>query len=274
MSSKIDKIVKTRGYYISLSASGLVLSFILVWKQYSGLSLPFCSADSCDIVLNSRWSKFLGIPLSLWGCLLYAALLVSYTRAFKRSKKYRASLVTMGFLVSLYLLAVSVFKLGAICYYCSVSLLIIGVLFFSDFFLDGVGPLRSRIVGVVLAGLTIFLMQSSSTEGGVFRSKADPTLVALAQHLEQSGSNFYGASWCDHCQTQKEIFGSAAYYLPYVECSPRGPKSPQNTECLLKEIKNYPTWVINGRRFERFLSIEMLMKISGFQDEASENEMR
>ena len=41
----------------------------------------------------------------------------------------------------------------------------------------------------------------------------------FAQCLKNKGATFYGAFWCSHCQSQKELFGRSAKLLPYVECS-------------------------------------------------------
>src|SRR3989344_5956215 len=67
-------------------------------------------------------------------------------------------------------------------------------------------------------------------------------LDSFAQCLKTSGSIFYGALWCPHCQRTKALFGSAAQYLPYVECST--PDGQGRTQiCIDKKIEQYPTWV-------------------------------
>jgi len=258
-------LFKERKLYICLAFAGLVVSIAIAWKQLLGLSLPFCTADACDVVLNSRWSVFLGLPLSIWGCLLYGVLLFLNARPTSKTHKYSTFLVSTAFLVSAYLLLVSMIEIGAICYYCTISLTIIGAFFFYDIYRRKRKNNLTRIAGLFVGFLIILVMQITASEGNLLSKKADPRLVALAKHLTDSGAKFYGASWCNHCQTQKKIFGSASSYLPYVECSPRGQQSAQTTECLLNEIKNYPTWAIGGRRFERVFSIEALEKISGFR---------
>lgn len=62
----------------------------------------------------------------------------------------------------------------------------------------------------------------------------------LAQCIKDSGAKFYGAFWCPHCQAQKKLFGGAAKYLPYIECSTPGHEQTQ--ECKDKKIEGYPTW--------------------------------
>ena len=79
----------------------------------------------------------------------------------------------------------------------------------------------------------------------------------------------YGAYWCPHCQQQKEIFGTAANRLPYIECSPDGQNAPQAGECRDAHIQSYPTWVINGKRIEEVLSLKQLADSTGFQMTAS-----
>jgi thiol-disulfide isomerase/thioredoxin len=74
----------------------------------------------------------------------------------------------------------------------------------------------------------------------------DPTIRALAEHLTEEGVLFYGASWCPHCQEQKRLFGASAERLPYIECNPAGPNTPQAPSCSRAGIQSYPTWVING----------------------------
>ncbi len=63
----------------------------------------------------------------------------------------------------------------------------------------------------------------------------------FAQCVAASGTTFFGAFWCPHCQNQKAMFGDAADLLPYVECStPDGQGRLQ--ECIDANIQSYPTW--------------------------------
>ena len=212
----------------------------------------------------------MGLPLALWGVLMYGILGILFIQYFKKSRNYQVSIVTLGFVVSVYLFLISVYEIGAICYYCSISLVIISILFGSSFFLVAQKRNKGRFVGLG-AGIAVIITMHSIAQGNIiFQKTADPQLQALATHLKAKGATFYGASWCNACQAQKDIFGSAASHLPYVECSPRGQNTPQSTICLLKKIKSYPTWLIDGRRYERILTIEALKKVSQFPTEFQE----
>jgi len=66
---------------------------------------------------------------------------------------------------------------------------------------------------------------------------------ALARCIASSTAKFYGAFWCPHCRNQKTMFGDAAQYLPYVECStPDG--NGELAVCKDAGVERFPTWVL------------------------------
>ncbi len=67
------------------------------------------------------------------------------------------------------------------------------------------------------------------------------SIDSFAQCIKDKGAVMYGASWCPHCQAQKELFGENAKNLPYVECSSTANQS-QAEICTKNKIKGYPTW--------------------------------
>ena len=96
------------------------------------------------------------------------------------------------------------------------------------------------------------------------RSAATPgPLDGFAQCLGERDAVFYGAFWCPHCKSQKEMFGRSAKHLPYVECSyPNG--RGQVARCVAEGIKGYPTWVFaDGARLEGEVSLDELAAKTG-----------
>ena len=93
----------------------------------------------------------------------------------------------------------------------------------------------------------------------------DPWVRGLAEHLTKTNAKFYGAYWCPHCVEQKELFGASVKRIPYVECSPSGPSAPQATECKEKDIKGYPTWIINGARYTGLVGLDALAQHSNYK---------
>ena len=85
----------------------------------------------------------------------------------------------------------------------------------------------------------------------------------FATCIKNSGTTFFGAFWCPHCQEEKALFGSSWKKLPYVECST--PDGASQTEvCKQSNIESYPTWQFkDGSRKTGTLSLEELSTFTG-----------
>ncbi len=90
-------------------------------------------------------------------------------------------------------------------------------------------------------------------------------LTDLALHLKKINAKMYGAYWCPHCTSQKELFGkSAIQSINYIECDPRGANAKPNL-CQAAKVTGYPTWEINGKQYVGVQSLEELAKSSGYK---------
>jgi len=183
-----------------------------------------------------------------------------------------AGVAGTGLAVSLYLTAVSIFALEATCPWCLASLALIAACFGVVVARRPREPAAGLRPGRWLAGVAVASAALIGTlhlhYQGVFdpmAGPADPALRALAVHLRESGARFYGASWCPHCNTQKEMFEGAARELPYVECSPEGRGGGQAPVCAEAGIRSYPTWIIDGERRRGVLSPQQLALYSDFE---------
>ncbi len=87
---------------------------------------------------------------------------------------------------------------------------------------------------VVVIGLVVWLMMTPGKPG---------KLDTFATCLKDSGTKFYGAFWCVHCQKQKAMFGKSAGLLPYIECSTPNSKGTLQV-CKDAKIEGYPTWIL------------------------------
>ena len=89
--------------------------------------------------------------------------------------------------------------------------------------------------------------------------------TALVEHLITQNVKFYGAHWCSHCQSQKSLFGAvAAAKLPYIECAD-GTENSQRQLCKEKDIKMFPTWVIDGKYFTGSKDLKEIAELTGYQ---------
>ncbi|MDH4225520.1 MAG: vitamin K epoxide reductase family protein [Deltaproteobacteria bacterium] len=258
---------------VGLSLAGAVLAGYITFTKIGGSSLAFCDAgSSCDLVQSSRWGAFLGLPISLWGMVLYGAMAWVGWRMKPGPTRWKLHWAgaTLGLAYSLYLTSISVWEIQAACFYCLGSLGLMAALF-------GLAIVRrprdlpgfsvkswlaeTGLLAVILVGL-MHLHYSGVFDPAV--GPEDPYLQNLAVHLSREGVVFYGASWCPHCQDQKKAFGASAHRLPYVECSPGGPQAPKAPECVANHVTGYPTWHIGGQVVTGFVSPGRLAELSGF----------
>jgi hypothetical protein len=87
-------------------------------------------------------------------------------------------------------------------------------------------------------------------------------LEALAKCLTEKGFKFYGSSSCGWCKKEKDLFGSAVQYLPYVECSDSNGQLTQ--VCKDAKINSFPTWTLpDGTQSSGYKTLEELSQLSG-----------
>ena len=84
----------------------------------------------------------------------------------------------------------------------------------------------------------------------------------FAQCVTQSGAKMYGAYWCPHCKTQKEMFGGSWRYIDYIECAVG--QNGQSPICANAGVTSYPTWELgDGQRINGTISLEQLAERTG-----------
>ncbi|MEM9301719.1 MAG: vitamin K epoxide reductase family protein [Pseudomonadota bacterium] len=257
-----------------LAGAGCALTAWLLITRMTGTALPYCTADSaCDIVRSSQWSTLLGLPLEFWGLASYLAIGLSAwfgTRAEVGWKRLWAlSLIALS--VSLYMTWISATRIEAFCPYCLVSLgLVISI--FVSVALSRPKHMAARgwadwaATGAYAIAIALLLHLSYvGLPDRPLGENESPRLAALAEHLEDSGARFYGASWCPQCNQQKSLFRGSADRLPYIECSPQGRQGPASPACRAANVANYPTWIIDGQYYGRLLTTRELAEYSAFE---------
>jgi uncharacterized membrane protein/Zn ribbon nucleic-acid-binding protein len=255
-----------------LALLGMGLSGYLTFSAWQGKAVAFCiEGAGCDIVLNSRWSTLLGMPTAFWGFLTYALLAaVAWNRDAANRWRWAWVIALFGLLFSLYLTGISFFSLQAACPYCLVSLGLMTTIFLLTTFQRPTtltkfswGPFLAKSVGAAAVAIITLHLHYAGYLGSAPKAE-DPWIRGLAEHLAKNEAKFYGASWCPHCTEQKHLFGSSEKRIPYVECSPGGPKAPQAPACKEKNIQSYPTWIIHGQRYTGIQPLDTLAQLTNF----------
>lgn len=262
---------------LGLAVIGMILAAYLTVMAWQEKLVAFCAAGSaCDAVLSSRWSTLFGMPTSFWGFLTYALLAaIAWNKRSESQWKVAWIISLFGLLYSLYLTWVSLFEVRAACPYCLSSLALMTAIFITVAMqrpknLSGFswGPWLAKSAGGALV-IVLALHLHYAGYWGKTAGPEDPWIRGLAEHLTKTNAKFYGAGWCPHCKEQKEMFGSSVKRVPYVECSPGGPGTPQAAVCTAAGVESYPTWTINGQRYVGTQSLENLAQFSQYKDQGA-----
>jgi len=259
------------------------------WGLLGPLLCPGGSGD-CDKVLNSVWGSLFGQPLSLFGFLAYASVLVlallplllqgDARDGLLGRSRWALYLLTAGMAVfSLVLMAVMLFKIKAMCAFCilsallSLTLLVLSLLS-GDWDDRGAVVFRGVITALLVAISGIAWASAMDRPAEAVRgpgmpipvsSASRPGTLALAEHLTAKGATMYSAYWCPHCHEQKEMFGKeAAAKLKIVECAPDG-RDSQAALCKSKNIQGFPSWEINGKIDSGVKPLAKLAELSGYK---------
>jgi len=188
-----------------LAGAGMVLTAYLVVTSWLGHPPVYCREGSpCDIVQQSRWGTFLGLPTALWGFITYAVLL--YVSTWVRNKvshwKSAWTVSLLGLSYSVYLMAISMFVIEAACVYCIVSFAIMAVIFgviifqrpkkLPEFNFAAFAGKTAIIALVIIGGMHLHYSSVFHPKAG---GQEDPFLKGLAEHLTREHALFYGAYW-------------------------------------------------------------------------------
>jgi len=111
--------------YVLLALLGFADASYLTISHYQGKIPPCSLVNGCEKVLTSGYATILGIPTALFGAIFYLTLFVLVLLYLDSKKTWTIGLCVylsfIGFLVSLILLYLQVFVIGALCFYCLVS---------------------------------------------------------------------------------------------------------------------------------------------------------
>ena len=90
---------------------------------------------------------------------------------------------------------------------------------------------------LITAGIVVLFILAYGA-GWYFRNHRHD---GFAKCLASKQAKMYGLYWCPHCAEQKEMFGKAFRYVPYVECAIKG-GGGITPECKAAGLKLFPSW--------------------------------
>lgn len=133
-----------------LAWAGVYVAGVLTVSHIWGKDLPCGPRDGCNLLAQSPYSKWGGVPIAVFGLAAYLALALC---AFVRSRDAQAArpfafiglaISSVGTLVSLWLIYLSLVILNLACYWCLASAGIMTVTFFLHLWLSLKTPTESK----------------------------------------------------------------------------------------------------------------------------------
>lgn len=129
----------------AISFLGLLVSLKL-WREHGMVRPTYCPKEfkgGCDVVKHSRYAWFLKLPTAMWGSLYYLIFLIALTLPYTLPLETTLTITSytetvilflilyplFGFVFSLRLLSVQIFRLKALCFWCLLQTIIATVLF-------------------------------------------------------------------------------------------------------------------------------------------------
>jgi len=253
-------------WLLLLSGAGLLISVYLTWARVARASVVCLIGSGCDIVQSSRYAAAFGIPVALLGVLVYAALFALAARPMEAPRRFAFALplALAGVGSSAVFTFVQQVSLRAACFLCLISA-VLTLAIAAVLLAQRPRRVRGTVWWTSAAALLVAVLFLVGGYAASRPASAEQTYAeGLARHLTASGVKMYGAYWCPACNSQKALFGQAAALLPYIECDARSPIG-QPGVCVSAQIRAFPTWDINGQRYEGVLSLEQLAEMTGYQ---------
>lgn len=150
----------TKGFYtfiVFIAMGGLGVSSYIYYTKKVGKNLVCPVGSNCDVVIRSKYSKFLWIPLEYLGMFYYSIIIIAYTTLIFTNNilpklfLFSLAIMTLGaFLFSLYLLFVQAFLLRQWCIWCLLSAMLSITIFI-------VSLVNVNFVVVFLSGVITFI---------------------------------------------------------------------------------------------------------------------
>ena len=112
---------------LALVVAGLLVSAYLTFEHFTANATLACSIGGvvdCAKVTTSAWSTFMGVPVALLGLLFFVVLLgLCWPSTWRRRERWldpaRLAWVTIGLGMALYLVWAELYRIHAICLWCT-----------------------------------------------------------------------------------------------------------------------------------------------------------
>ena len=108
-----------------IALAGIAVAGYLTWVHYDESALVCVAGGGCETVQQSDYAEIAGLPVALLGLVSYTVVLGLILWDAPYARLGAAALAFVGVLFGLYLLAVQLFVIDAVCAWCVVNDIVI-----------------------------------------------------------------------------------------------------------------------------------------------------
>jgi uncharacterized membrane protein len=101
-----------------VALAGLLIAGYLTWVHFDDAALVCVAGGGCETVQESEYAEIAGVPVAALGLAAYAIVLGLIAWDAPVARLGAAMLAVVGLLFSLYLLALQLFVINAVCAWC------------------------------------------------------------------------------------------------------------------------------------------------------------
>jgi uncharacterized membrane protein len=101
-----------------VALAGLAIAGYLTWVHFDDAALVCVAGGGCEAVQESEYAEIAGIPVAMLGLAAYAVVLGLIVWDSPNARLGAAMLALVGLVFSIYLLALQLFVIDAVCAWC------------------------------------------------------------------------------------------------------------------------------------------------------------
>jgi uncharacterized membrane protein len=101
-----------------VALAGLLVASYLTWVHFDNAALVCVAGGGCETVQESEYAEVAGIPVAMLGLGAYAVVLGLVAWDAPNARLGAAMLALVGLVFSMYLLALQLFVIDAVCVWC------------------------------------------------------------------------------------------------------------------------------------------------------------
>lgn len=112
----IDRTLRLAAAIVALA--GAVVAGYLTWVHFDDAALACVAGGGCETVQESDYAEIVGVPIAALGLATYGVVLALVAWDAPLARLGAATLALVGLLFGMYLLALQLFVIDAVCVWC------------------------------------------------------------------------------------------------------------------------------------------------------------